>query len=233
MELNTALIFFMRYPSPGKVKTRLAAGIGDHAACELYSCFIRDILQTTDSTGLDVHIFAWPAHELDHVKNWLKKEYLLFPQNGSDLGEKMKNAFEQVFELGYSKALLTGSDIPDLPAQVILEAEQCLDTHDCVLGPSRDGGYYLVGFNKKRFCPAIFSGPQWGTHQVLEQTRAILKNNRIATALATPWRDVDEVDDLKALHARLTDNITRAEATRACLENLQVQRPNFFTRDQS
>ena len=85
-----------------------------------------------------------------------------------------------------------GSDIPDLPAHEVVKAVSLLDSEDCVLGPSKDGGYYLVGFKKEGYCPEIFSGPDWGTCHVLEQTTGILSKNTVSYFLAKPWRDVDE-----------------------------------------
>ncbi|SHK29174.1 hypothetical protein SAMN02745216_03228 [Desulfatibacillum alkenivorans DSM 16219] len=224
MAASRALIFFMRNPVPGKVKTRLAAGIGDEAACEFYASFVRDMLFMLERTGGEIHIFFWPPEEPPQMKT----PHPMHPQKGASLGERMQNAFKEIFNQGYEKALLMGSDIPDLPMDIIQEAENLLAGRACVLGPSEDGGYFLVGFTKKGFFPCIFSGPEWGTSKVLAQTLDILKQNRASYGLTTPWKDVDDLEDLKLLFQRLSRGTATARETLHQLEELRRVRPQIL-----
>ncbi|WP_028314313.1 TIGR04282 family arsenosugar biosynthesis glycosyltransferase [Desulfatibacillum aliphaticivorans] len=224
MESPCALIFFMRNPVPGKVKTRLAAGIGDEAACDLYASFVQDMLSMLERTGGEIHVFFWPPEEPPQMKT----PYPLHPQKGASLGERMQNAFEEIFSQGYDKALLMGSDIPDLPMDIIQEAEKLLEENACVLGPSEDGGYFLVGFTKKGFFPSIFSGPEWGTSKVLAQTLDVLQQSRIPCGLTTPWKDVDDLEDLKILLQRLSRGEAAAGETLHKLEELRRTHPQIL-----
>ena len=89
------------------------------------------------------------------MNDWLGGQYPFYLQNGSDLGRRMKNAFKKVFEEGIQTAVLMGTDFPDLPEKIISSALSGLETHDAVIGPTIDGGYYLIGFRKKTFSKAI------------------------------------------------------------------------------
>ncbi len=231
MAQPNALIFFVRNPVPGKVKTRLARGVGELDACALYTCFIQDMLDMMEALPMEVLVFSWPPLESEQVQGWLGPDYSLHPQQGRDLGKNMQKAFEQVFALGYSRALLVGSDIPDLPANFLVEAMKALDTHDCVLGPSQDGGYYLVGFDREGFCPEIFSGPQWGTSSALDHTLEVLKSRQVSHQKLATWRDVDDLDDLQALHTRLEEKLTEARSTQTCIDNILAKRPALFSQE--
>ena len=110
----------------------------------------------------------------------------------------MKRAFVQAFSDSVEKALLIGSDIPDLSISLIDEAFNALDTSDAVIGPAHDGGYYLIGFNKATLLPDIFDGILWSTGSVFHQTMKILQESRLRVHVLTELRDVDTFDDLSA-----------------------------------
>ena len=118
----------------------------------------------------------------------------------------MKSAFIQVFEEGYNRAILIGSDFPDLPTPFLHEALGSLKNHPSVIGPAVDGGYYLIGFRKEAFLPVVFEGMPWGTERVLGRTLSLLKNHGQDFHTLPPWNDVDGLDDLKEL-------INRSQAT--------------------
>jgi hypothetical protein len=116
----------------------------------------------------------------------------------------MKNAFEDVFRKDFREAVLIGTDIPDI-SDIIIEDAFYLDKQYAVIGPSRDGGYYLIGFKKDTFLPGNFKGIAWGTDSVFEKTMEIFTRNTYAVRILSVCQDVDRLADLKALYQR---NIT-------------------------
>lgn len=113
----------------------------------------------------------------------------------------MANAFKQVFSEGMEKAVIIGSDIPDLPESFIINAFAALSTHDVVIGPSVDGGYYLIGFRHDTFMPSVFKRISWGTDTVFLQTTKRLKKSHKVYLLPL-WSDIDQLDDVKRLFER-------------------------------
>jgi hypothetical protein len=204
MSLNQCLILFVRFPERGKVKTRLAKDIGPQKAKVLYTYFVLDLLKTLNRDDLSITICFSPPGAGEDMKKWLGKRYSYMPQNGEDLGKRMKNAFEDVFRKDFREAVLIGTDIPDISDSIIEDAFY-LDKHDAVIGPSYDGGYYLIGFRKDTFLPGIFDEIAWGTERVFEKTMEIFTKNTYAVRTLSVWQDVDRLADLKALYQR---NIT-------------------------
>jgi len=120
-------------------------------------------------------------------------------QEGNDVWERMKNAFEYCFSRGVKSSLLIGSDIPDLPPVYVQRAFEGLNTCDAILGPAHDGGYYLIGFTSQGFTPVPFTDIQWGTPSVYGQTIDNAKVHALKVCKLPRWQDVDTLDDLKAL----------------------------------
>lgn len=199
---TTAVLLFVKAPVKGRVKTRLAAQLGDDAALKLYRGFVLDILDTIGKSGHPCRICFHPPDAGDAVAGWLGRHRRYLPQEGSDLGARMANAFAAVFSQGASQAVLVGSDIPDLPADIITGAIGSLKTNDAVIGPAHDGGYYLVGFRKETFLPEVFRGIEWSTERVLEQTMQRFERSGCRVHRLPQWRDVDTVEDLQALAGR-------------------------------
>ena len=196
------IILFVKVPARSQVKTRLAAALGEEAALELYQRFVQDILDTLEQTGIPVMICYYPPDNRNAVAGWLGPEQQYLPQEGRDVGERMENAFRQAFNRGFSRVVLIGSDIPDLPAPLIKEALAALHMHDAVIGPARDGGYYLIGFRNDTFFPGVFSGIAWSTGTVFRSTmQAFGKAGQRVHELPL-WQDVDTIEDLKDLAAR-------------------------------
>ncbi len=191
-----ALILFLKYPEKGKVKTRLAQTLGDDFVLKLYQHFITDILDTCKK--IDSHIILAFFSDNENVQDTpFYKEYTCISQRGKNLGDKMYNALVDISSLGYSRLVLIGSDIPDLPATLINEAFNKLDRDDVVLGPSKDGGYYLIGINNEKIDSSIFKGVTWSTPQVLNKTIHNLKSKGLSWNLLIPWNDIDDSNDLK------------------------------------
>ena len=200
---NSCVILFVKYPTPGRVKTRLAKQLGQKRAAEIYENFVVDILAVLEKLNVNLKIFFSPADTQQRFQSWLGKEYSYTAQAGGDLGQKMKNAFQCVFADGFSRAVIIGSDSPDLPADFLDSSFTALDSHDAVIGPAADGGYYLIGFSGESFLPEAFDRICWSTDSVFWQTIDTLKKHRRKVHLLPQWYDVDTFEDLKSLQRRI------------------------------
>jgi rSAM/selenodomain-associated transferase 1 len=194
---DRCLLFFIKNPEKGKVKTRLAAAIGDPMAVKLYRRFLLEMLVTLNKGTFLFYLCYYPQNSLDSLKNWLGDHYLYMPQNGQDLGERMKNGFLEAISMKFKRVILIGSDIPDLSLAFIEEAFGSLREKDAVIGPSFDGGYYLIGFRDKTFSPRAFDGIHWNTESVFKETLRALEQEGLAVHALQPLRDIDTVEDLR------------------------------------
>ena len=174
----------------------MASAIGDKMAVKLYKRFLLEMLSTLNRGTFLFYVCFHPEDSLNDLKNWLGEDYLYTPQIGENLGEKMKNAFIEAFSMSFKRVLLIGSDIPDLPLEFIDEAFKSLNEKDTVIGPSVDGGYYLIGFRDKTFFPRAFEKIPWGTERVFDETMKVLEKERLAVHTLQPLRDIDTVEDL-------------------------------------
>ncbi|MDQ5986437.1 MAG: Phosphoenolpyruvate guanylyltransferase [Syntrophus sp. SKADARSKE-3] len=194
-----SLIFFIRSHDAKAVKTRLARSIGRLKAGCLYRCFVEDLLETMDRGDYEPIIFFDPPEAEQTVRLWLGEGRSYMPQTGNDLGERMMLAFEWCFAEGFDKAILIGSDVPDLPAEHIEMAFHALSDRDAVIGPAMDGGYYLIGFNKDTFLAEAFYGPQWGGDSVCAETCRIMDKHNRSLSVLPAFRDIDDDRDLESL----------------------------------
>jgi hypothetical protein len=201
------------------VKSRLAVSVGEDTALGLYKCFVSDVLGMLARGGYPLTIFFHPPESRQRIVQWLGDEHTLLPQVGDDLGERMKNAFKTVFSQGPCSALLIGSDSPDLPSLIIDEALTSLKDHNAVVGPSYDGGYYLIGFRVDTFLPQAFDRIAWSTSEVFKQTLDVLKKADPRLHILPKWRDVDTLDDLKALFGNSQNTPFAESATIKYMEN--------------
>lgn len=214
------LLLFVKYPEPGRVKTRLIPLLGPDKAARLYRCFVKDILETVRQAGFSPLVFFTPGQKAREMEQWLGPGLPLYPQEGPDLGARMASAFERVFRGKTKQALLIGSDIPDLPADILDCAADGLDGNDAVLGPARDGGYYLIGFNKKTYLKEVFSGPRWGGPKVFDATMEIFRTQGKKVRVLPLWQDVDTPEDLKDLAARAEKVLSAAPSTLGMVRGL-------------
>ncbi len=196
---DRCLLFFVKNPEKGKVKTRLASAIGDRIAVKLYKRFVLEMLATLNKGTFLFYICFHSGDDLSDLKNWLGGDYLYTRQIGENLGERMKYAFIEAFSANFKRVVLIGSDIPSLPLEFIDDAFQSLQDKDAVIGPSLDGGYYLIGFKDKKFSPEAFKGIPWSTERVFEETLKILKRQGLTVRTLQPRRDIDTIEDLKSL----------------------------------
>lgn len=211
------LIVYARQPEPGKVKTRLSAAIGTESACDIYLRFM-DTLMDRIAILPDIHIRIDYEPDTAQAQEYFHAHYPnahLSAQTPGDLGERMLQSFHEGFSEGYAKVCLIGTDIPDVPMQHITQAYQLLDSHDLVLGPSRDGGYYLIAM--KAAHRELFDGFRWSTGSVLDETLDRAREAALDTALVPPWDDVDDIEGLERLRIRLmvTDDVKLGELKEA------------------
>jgi rSAM/selenodomain-associated transferase 1 len=200
------LLFFIKNPEKGKVKTRVASAMGDKMAMKLYRRFLLEMLFTLNKGTFLFYLCFHPENSLNDLKDWLGDHYLYTPQMGENLGQRMKNGFVEAFSMNFKRVVLIGSDIPDLPLEFIEEAFNSLGEKDAVIGPSFDGGYYLIGFRDKTFSPKVFEGIPWSTEKVFEETMKILKQEGLLVHTLPRWRDIDTIEDLKNLPGRSTNS---------------------------
>lgn len=218
---DNCVLFFVKYPVQSQVKTRLAAELGDQAVIELYKNFVLDTLSTIRQLDVPFRICFHPESARDKMKEWLGEQYAYIAQEGSNLGQRMKNALAQTFEENFSRAILIGSDIPDLPADFLIQALQSLESHHAVIGPSFDGGYYLIGFSKAHFLPEAFDGISWSTENVFQQTIDVLEGHSSNVHVLPEWFDVDTPVDLKELVNRNRNTIFNKSMTLAYLLKME------------
>jgi len=185
------LIVFVKNIKQGKVKTRLAASIGDNEAIKVYNKLI-DVTETATMKFNSERIIYYSEFVEDNRWSDDSKQV----QSGRDLGERMKNAFTDGFTEGYKKVVLIGSDLPDISSEVIEEAFAKLEKNEVVFGPADDGGYYLIGLTKIH--PYIFDNKPWSKFNLLEFTLDELNNKKVGYALLNSYNDVDTFEDLKA-----------------------------------
>ncbi|MGV9011146.1 MAG: TIGR04282 family arsenosugar biosynthesis glycosyltransferase [Flavobacteriales bacterium] len=186
MSNKPLLLVFLRAPVLGKVKTRLAATLGKERALEIY----KRLLQHTIEQGAQLGIVrqAWYADDLPADEPCAALGFSVHQQAGADLGERMQRAFDAGFADGHGPIIIIGTDLPQLSAALLREAFEALNTHDAVIGPANDGGYYLLGLQKP--CAALFQGKTWSTDTVFKRTTEDLKR------LGRTWKTLPELVDI-------------------------------------
>jgi hypothetical protein len=210
---DTCILLFVKYPESGKVKLRLTADLNEDIVLELYRCFVHDTLETVKKIDSQLFICYSPADAQKKFQRWLGSNLLFLPQNGVDLGERMKNCFTTVFEKGFGRVILMGSDSPDIPEDSITQAFSMLKTKDVVLGPAVDGGYYLIGLHDTTFIASLFEELPWGTQVVLEETLKRTQQASRTVGLLSTWSDVDTISDLKNLVIRAKNTSFKSSQT--------------------
>ncbi|GIZ10150.1 TIGR04282 family arsenosugar biosynthesis glycosyltransferase [Flavobacterium sp. UMI-01] len=189
--MNNALIIFTRNPELGKVKTRLAQSIGDEKALQVYRDLLQHTMEQTQSIACDKYVF----YDTQIIENdiWDNNCFHKRLQATGDLGNKMEAAFDYLFELGYKKCIIIGSDLFDLTSDLIEKAFQMLDKKKIIIGPAQDGGYYLLGLKKMK--KGLFQNKEWGTPSVLADTLSEINIAQVYFLITL--NDIDTLDDLK------------------------------------
>lgn len=193
-----ALVIFAKYPEPGKVKKAIGAEIGMEESAELCSAFIKDLINEHSDRDYDVYL-SFIGHEYKEDYRSMFPNAILYVQRGKDMTTNVQYSFEDLLD-DYEKVALIGSDVPDLPSDKVVKAFNALEKYDVVLGPSEDGGYYLVALKKPH---DIFQDLPWGKQDLLAVQKEILKKKNLACALLEELPDVDDIRELKDLKSRL------------------------------
>lgn len=185
-----ALIIFVKNILLGKVKTRLAKTVGDYGAFEVYKYLVGCTEEETSKLeAVDLKIFF-----SDTIIDSKWKGQDKFVQKGRDLGERMLDAFRRCFSEGYQEVLIIGSDLPDIKSELITEAFEQLEQKDVVIGPARDGGYYLFGMNQ--LIEQSFINKTWSSEALLQETMTELKELGHDYAFLKELNDIDTIEDL-------------------------------------
>jgi len=192
-EDKAALIIFVRNAVLGKVKTRLAATMGNETALNIYQQLLTHTHSITQNIACQKFIFY--ADEKNENDLWENDLYKKQVQHGDNLGERMGNAFNHLFCLGYKRICIVGSDCVALTTNLLHTAFEHLQTHDTVIGPSLDGGYYLLGMNQ--IIQGIFEEKEWSTDSVLTDTMANISNSKKSCAVLPVLSDIDTEEDWK------------------------------------
>ena len=182
---------FLKAPILGFVKSRLAKEIGTEKALEAYIELAEQTLKSLEPFR-NVTLCVTPDDAMEGLQPWTKPHWKCQPQGSGDLGDRIKRAFATLFNQDPSPILLTGSDCPYMKARDLQQARLLLQKSDLVLGPSRDGGYWLIGLNKPQDC--LFSRIEWSTTEVLKQTLEIAKRNNLKHQLLRELEDIDDLD---------------------------------------
>lgn len=204
---SCALVLMAKAPRVGSVKTRLTPALSAEQACALSRCFIQDMAQNIAGLSREPQLvgvvaFSPPGKE-SAFDGLLPAGFLLLPQRGRDLGERLRNAAEDLFAVGFGAVCLINSDSPTLPQSLYVETAEALWSpgNKVVLGAASDGGYYLIGL--KQLEPHLFSGIDWSTPRVFAQTMMRAAEAGLATVALSEWYDVDDWESLKTLYREL------------------------------
>lgn len=198
-----AIIIFVRHPEWGKVKTRLAKDIGNDAALALYQSLLGHTHRTTLLLACDKFVFYTDAIIENDL--WSEGGFIKKAQSGNDLGQRMQHAFDTLFAMGYERVLIIGSDCPGITTTLLEQSFQTLRTNNAVIGPSYDGGYYLLGLTQP--VPGIFEGKQWSTSTVYAETLKDLERNNTTYQVLPILRDIDTKEDFDAFRESLPSGV--------------------------
>jgi len=191
------LIIFGRYPVPGRTKTRLIPALGPEGAADLQRWLTENILETVRRFARPREIGVEICFEGDSkqkMRQWLGSGEILSRQVSGNLGERMQAAFLDAFQRGADRVVLLGTDIPQIRTDHLEQAFDALVENDLVVGPSTDGGYWLIGLNHP---VNLFEGIKWSTDAVFGQTLALAKEQELRVNKLSPLKDIDTAEDLK------------------------------------
>ncbi len=204
--MTTLLGMFAKFWTPGRVKTRLAATIGNDLAAEFHQLFLQSLLDRLQDVADVRRLYFSPASEAEAFRA-LHPKWETSPQVDGDLGVRIRSFFDESFAAGFERVILIGSDSPDLSTAELNEGFTHLRNQDVVVGPSHDGGYYAIGAARKT--PPLFAEISWGGDQVFQQTVQAIQSCGLSYRELAPWYDVDDIDDLRQLVERLQSSDDR------------------------
>ncbi|MBN3519159.1 TIGR04282 family arsenosugar biosynthesis glycosyltransferase [Algoriphagus lutimaris] len=196
--MKKGIIIFQKNLIPGRVKSRIAEMVGDQKALEIYQVLVNYTHQQVEHLECKKLLYF-----SDYVENSFEndKEYQVFIQSSGDLGQKMGDAFKDQFENGFDQLLIIGTDCAEITLEVIEKAFEKLENSEVVIGPAKDGGYYLLGM--KRFISGLFYDIPWSSAEVFNQTCSYLITHQISFDLLPTLSDVDYLEDWVKVKERL------------------------------
>ncbi len=224
---KSALIVFARQPVSGKVKTRLGRDLSADLVLDLYKSMVKHAVRAARAVRGCRKIICYAGGGSPGFFERYEKVFELKRQRGADLGERMLNALGGCLGREGGKAVVIGTDCPGLSRKDILTAFSKLEKHDIVLGPSRDGGYYLIGVKEPR--PELFEGIDWGTGRVFAQTMARVRKMGWRAHFLRLRTDIDTLEDLK----RQLPVLRRRSRFRSFVRKWEKERQNKVTRTQN
>ena len=201
---RSAVAIMAKAPLPGEVKTRLCPPLSHGAAAQLYQCFLLDKIAQVNTLQRATPVVSHsPADSRSIFEALVPAHFMLIPQRGDDLGARILSTFEQLFRQGYTQVIVIDSDTPTLPVAYLERALRLIaeGENDVVLGPTEDGGYYLIGLRQSY--PALFERMPWSTPEVFPETRRRSAQYGLTVACTEYWYDVDTPEDLTRLAASL------------------------------
>ena len=210
------LVVMAKAPRPGMVKTRLAQSLPVQAVTELYCCLLDDTMALAHSLGTIEVVIMCPVSDVEELNRLARGVANVVAQKGEGLAAGLTSVFAHFAALGRQRVIAFYSDSPHLPASVLSSAFDALDDHDVVVGPTNDGGYYLVGAQAVH--PTLFYGHGMGTKNALETLLARARELNLAVAFTDPFYDIDEERDLTRLAAELRIAPRRAPRTAVWLK---------------
>ena len=225
MKADTCSVLLVKYPEKGKVKARLLRQIEGDLVVELYRNFVLDMVSMLDRSGIPYIIGYRPERALKGFEKWLGFGHTYLPQRGRGMGRMLKNIFIDTYSRGFRRVIVMASDCPDLPEEILKEAIIALEDHGAVVGPSPDGGYYLIGFAQEFFSPKTFEAVTWGTAKVFKETISKLKDQGQRIHILPEWSDVDTLTDVQDLFERNRDSKFNSSKT---MRMLHVQSRLWF-----
>ena len=190
---GSRVVVLVKAPRPGFVKTRLADTIGSEAAAEAYSALVESLL-TRLSRVSGVELKFTPTDARDEIQAWLQPGWPATPQRDGDLSDRLIGAFADAFQAGTSRVVVIGSDCPYVSPEDLDSALHQLETHDVVIGPATDGGYWLIGLKEPH--ESLFHDIRWSTESVLTETLDIAKREGLSVFQLRSLSDIDTVKDL-------------------------------------
>jgi rSAM/selenodomain-associated transferase 1 len=216
---DRVLVIMAKAPRPGAVKTRLTPGLSPEAVTAFYCCLLDDTLALARSLDVEVAIMC-PESDVDELARLAGKEVSVVAQKGEGLAAGLTSVFAHFAEGHQRPTIAFNSDSPHLPRSVLEDAFTTLAEHDVVVGPTHDGGYYLVG--AKASHPALFASDGMGTSSALERLLSRARALDLSVGFSDPFYDIDVADDLTRLAAELRLAPTRAPRTAQWLKEWEL-----------
>lgn len=222
--MKEALVVMAKAPREGEVKTRLFGALSPEEARRLYVAFLSDTFALMEEVmaereELSLALCYTPEGDEEAFEEVEREGSLMIAQRGETLGERLANCFADLFALGFESVVVIGADSPTLPGEYLFDAFECFETGDeVVIGPTDDGGYYLVGMRKLH--RRIFEDAPWGAAGVLDATIERAKEAGLDLVLLPEWYDVDRPEDFERLKRELSVNRDVAKFTRSSLKDL-------------